>query len=101
MDFDNLVYQATYRIPIGSVTTYGYIAQIIGYPNHSRQVGKSLSRNPYFGVVPCHRVVKSNGEVGGFFGSLDNTSKIALLQSEGVVIKGNYVDKAYINKSFS
>jgi methylated-DNA-[protein]-cysteine S-methyltransferase len=94
MDFNTQVYLATMKIPLGSVSTYGAIAKYIGLPNHSRQVGKALSCNPYAPQVPCHRVIKSDGSIGGFFGSLENSKKIALLISEGVIVKSNgKVDK--------
>jgi methylated-DNA-[protein]-cysteine S-methyltransferase len=87
--FANLVYEVTKQIPKGQVTTYKLIAQALGKPNASRAVGSALSINPYAPTVPCHRVIASNGSIGGFFGtknklSINVKNKLKLLESEGV-----------------
>jgi O-6-methylguanine DNA methyltransferase len=88
-DFAKSVYLATIQIPKGSITTYKSIAEFIGYPNSCRAVGSALKNNPYAPDVPCHRVIASNGKIGGFFGSTDINSemlktKIQLLEREGI-----------------
>lgn len=87
--FDMLVYQAVYLIPKGRVSTYKLIAEAIGHPHHSRAVGKALSQNPYAPQVPCHRVVGSDGKLGGFYGTSALNSpnvqrKRQMLADEGV-----------------
>lgn len=81
--FDQRVWELTSMIPRGSVTTYKGIAERLGTKG-CRAVGNALNRNPYFPRVPCHRVVKSTGEVGGF--ASGTRKKIALLKKEGIEI---------------
>lgn len=81
-DFERLVYAATRRIPFGKVATYGQVARAIGKPNAQRAVGQALGKNPVAIVIPCHRVVASNG-LGGFTGGLHWKKK--LLRFEGVL----------------
>lgn len=64
-DFEKSVYIATFRIPRGKVSTYGRIAEAIGRPRASRAVANTLHENPLWPVVPCHRVVCSDGRFGG------------------------------------
>jgi O-6-methylguanine DNA methyltransferase len=63
--FERDVLVATYNIPKGKVTTYGRIAEKIGKPKAYRAVANALHKNPLWPVVPCHRVVCSNGAFGG------------------------------------
>ena len=79
-EFQRKVYAATRAIPPGEVRTYGDIARQIGQPGASRAVGNALGRNPACIVIPCHRVVATNG-LGGFTGGL--RWKRALLRLEG------------------
>ena len=65
--FSEKVYDICKRIPRGKVSTYKEISLMLGV-NSCQAVGQSLRRNPYAPKVPCHRVVKSDGYVGGFFG---------------------------------
>lgn len=81
-DFEIAVYDATRAIPYGQVVTYRQIAKAIGRPNAQRAVGQALGKNPVSIVVPCHRVVASDG-LGGFTGGLHWKKK--LLRLEGVL----------------
>jgi methylated-DNA-[protein]-cysteine S-methyltransferase len=81
-EFQRKVLLAEHRIPRGWVSTYGRIARSLGMPNAARAVGTALSRNPVPIIIPCHRAVRSNGELGGFRGGL--SMKRALLELEGV-----------------
>lgn len=76
------VYNILVRIPKGKITTYGDIAKALGCPNASRAIGKILNKNPNPIVVPCHRVVMSNGKIGGY--ALGKARKKQLLKKEGV-----------------
>jgi len=69
--FARSVLEAVKEIPYGEVRTYAEIASIIGNPKSSRAVGQALKCNPFPIVVPCHRVVASRGELGGFSGGLE------------------------------
>lgn len=67
MSFFDEVYNAVKKIPEGKVSTYGKIAMDCGKPRASRMVGGALHRNPYFGEVPCHRVVFKDGSLAKSF----------------------------------
>lgn len=92
--FPQQVYALTRRIPKGKVATYLNIAKKIGRAGAARAVGNALNKNPYAPQVPCHRVVRSNREVGGF--ASGPAKKIRLLQAEGVkIVKGRIADNKY------
>jgi O-6-methylguanine DNA methyltransferase len=85
-DFQTLCYQTLKaKVPVGRVITYGGLAKLINRPNAHRAVGSAMNKNPFAPEVPCHRVVKSNGELGGF--ADDIAVKIKRLQREGVLVK--------------
>jgi methylated-DNA-[protein]-cysteine S-methyltransferase len=88
--FASAVYKLTGLIPLGKVATYGQIARKMGKPKAARAVGQALHCNPLAPKVPCHRVVQSNGDLGGFAGGLKK--KTILLRQEGIVIKDNRLD---------
>jgi len=93
--FAQLVYDQTILIPRGKVSTYLEIAKALDSPHSARAVGNALNKNPYAPQVPCHRVIKSNGEIGGFANGPKN--KIAILKREGVEIINNKIDlKKYL-----
>jgi len=79
--FQQSVYQKTAGLTWGTVATYKEIACLIGKPFASQAVGQALARNPFPIVIPCHRVIKSNGLLGGFSAGL--SLKEALLSLEG------------------
>ena len=81
-EFQTRVLLAEYGIPRGWVSTYGRIAMRLGSPGAARAVGTALSRNPFPIIIPCHRAIRSNGDLGGFRGGLN--MKRALLELEGV-----------------
>lgn len=81
-EFQKRVLFAEYKIPRSWVSTYGRIAKSLGIPNGSRAVGGALSHNPFPIIIPCHRAIRSNGELGGFQGGPE--MKKALLELEGV-----------------
>ncbi|MEM2856306.1 MAG: MGMT family protein [Candidatus Nitrosocaldaceae archaeon] len=83
------VYEIVKKIPEGRVTTYKAIAKAIGKPNASRAIGKILKDNPNPIVVPCHRVVKSNGMIGGYV--YGKEIKQRLLECEGIVIDDGFI----------
>lgn len=81
--FQLAVWEALRSIPYGTTTTYGEIAARIGRPGAGRAVGGAVGRNPLSIVVPCHRVVGSDGSLTGFGGGLGR--KTALLELEGEI----------------
>lgn len=92
LSFSSKVYRITARIPKGKVATYRGIAVALGQPKASRAVGNALNKNPYAPQVPCHRVIRSNGEIGGFASGSDK--KRLMLQKEGVAVIDNKIDLA-------
>ena len=70
------------KIPMGQTRTYGWIAKRIGIPNAARAVGQALAKNPFAPLVPCHRVICSNGSLGGYSGIGGNRKKKELLSKE-------------------
>lgn len=83
----NQVYDIVAQIPEGKVTTYGDIARALGYPHASRTVGRILNKNPNPIVTPCHRVIKSDGNIGGY--AFGKVIKKELLKKEGVYFIGD------------
>ena len=79
--FQRLVYRAVCRIPKGQVRSYRWVARRIGRPRAARAVGNALNRNPFAPRVPCHRVVRADGSLGGFAGG--PARKRRLLRREG------------------
>ncbi|MDO8642282.1 MAG: MGMT family protein [Candidatus Woesearchaeota archaeon] len=88
--FNERVWALCAKIPKGNVTTYQEIAHALGTRAY-RAVGNALNKNPHAPVVPCHRVVKTDGTLGGFADGC--AAKEALLRNEGVAFhKGTIVD---------
>jgi methylated-DNA-[protein]-cysteine S-methyltransferase len=82
-DFHQKVWAALIKIPFGTTTSYGAIAKKVGYPAAARAVGVANGANPIALVVPCHRVIGSNGTLTGYGGGLP--LKRALLEHEARV----------------
>lgn len=80
--FQQQVWKVTRTIPYGETRTYGWVASRIGKPNAVRAVGRALGKNPLPIIVPCHRVIGSNGSLCGFNGGLE--MKRNLLRLEGL-----------------
>ncbi len=78
--FTHAVLKAATRIPYGEVRSYGWLAQRLGNPKAARAVGNALARNPIPIIIPCHRVVRSNGALGGY--ALGTALKKRLLKLE-------------------
>jgi len=81
-EFQARVLLAEHEIPRGWVSSYGRIARRLGVTGGGRAVGRALAQNPFPIIIPCHRAVRSNGELGGYQGGLE--MKRALLEFEGV-----------------
>ncbi len=88
-EFENKVWQNLKRVPRGRVTTYKALAEVLGYFRAARAVGNALSKNPWAPKVPCHRAVKSNGQIGGYRSGI--RKKTVLLKSEGVRINDGII----------
>ena len=81
-EFQNLVWKEISRIPYGQTMSYKEIAARIGHPNSSRAVANACGKNPYPIIIPCHRVICSNGELGGYSGPGGLSEKRRLLKVE-------------------
>ena len=79
--FQQQVYRAVCRIPRGKTRSYQWVAQQIGRPRAARAVGNALHGNPFMPFVPCHRVTRADGTLGGYARSL--ARKQQLLRQEG------------------
>lgn len=91
IEFDKKVWLALKLIPRGRVTTYKEIAKYLGQAKAARAVGNSCGRNPNAPRVPCHRVVKGDGRLGGYARGVKK--KIELLEEEGVKIEKGKVEE--------
>ena len=79
--FQVAVWQTTRSIPHGETRSYRWIASEIGRPKTARAVGQVLAHNPFPIVVPCHRVIQSNGSLGGFGGGLEMKKRLLDIES--------------------
>lgn len=75
-DFQQSIWKALQRIPVGHTTTYAKIAEAIGRPKALRAVGAAIGANPIAYLVPCHRVIRADGSLGGFRWGLDCKKKM-------------------------
>lgn len=82
-------YKILRKVPKGKVTTYKEIAKILNTKAY-RVVGTAMKKNPYAPKVPCHRVINSDGRVGGFFHGKEK--KIEILKKEGIEIINEKID---------
>jgi O-6-methylguanine DNA methyltransferase len=88
-EFEKTVLATTFMIPEGKVSTYKRISEKIGRPHACRAVGNALHKNPLAPVVPCHRVVRSDGKIAGEKESIE--ARRRLLEKEGIPLDGNRV----------
>lgn len=86
-DFQRKVWLAIGKIPFGQTTTYAKLAEQLGNPAAIRAVGTAIGANPLLIVLPCHRIIGSNGSLTGYAGGLDK--KKALLELEGYPFQGS------------
>lgn len=83
--FQQRVWQALLEIPFGETASYAEVARRIGSPRAVRAVGSANGRNPIAIVIPCHRVIASDGSLGGYGGGLDRKSFLLRLEGSAVV----------------
>ena len=82
--FQKKVWDAIQRIPYGEVSSYKWIAEQIGKPKAVRAVGSAVGANPVSILRPCHRVVRSNGALGGYGGGLERKRQLLALEGSPV-----------------
>ena len=86
--FNERCYKVLCQVPKGKVTTYGEIAKALGSKAY-RAVGNAMNKNPYAPKVPCHRVVRKDGSLGGYAGG--PSAKRRLLKKEGISIRSGKI----------
>ena len=85
------VYKKLLQVPKGKVTTYGELAKAVGLKNGQRAISMIMKKNLFPVIVPCHRVVKSDGKIGGY--AYGERVKSKMLANEGIKIKdGKIID---------
>lgn len=89
MSLDKRIYKKLLEVPKGKVTTYGELAKAVGMKNGQRAVGQIMNKNPYPVIIPCHRVIKSDGKVGGY--AYGEEIKSNMLTKEGIKIKNGKI----------
>ena len=82
-DFQLAIWHSLMKIPYGTTITYGEIAEKILNKNFSRAIGNAVSRNPISIIIPCHRVVGSNGKLTGYAGGVDKKKYLLNLEKNG------------------
>ena len=91
MTLNTKVYRKLLEVPKGKVTTYGELGKAVGLKNGQRIIGTIMKKNPYPVIIPCHRVVKSDGKIGGY--AYGERVKSSMLANEGIKIKnGKIID---------
>ncbi|MBP9114443.1 MAG: methylated-DNA--[protein]-cysteine S-methyltransferase [Polyangiaceae bacterium] len=75
------------KVPYGKTTDYGSLAKRVGKPGASRAVGTAVGKNPWMVIVPCHRVLRKDGSIGGFSAPGGLVTKRNLLSIEGITVK--------------
>jgi len=84
--FQIKVWEALLKIPMGGLASYGEIARMIGQPAASRAVGTAIGHNPVAFLIPCHRVIRQNGAIGGYMWGAER--KQAMIAWEGAQMMG-------------
>lgn len=85
LSFTEKVYRLVQKIQPGKVMTYKAVAKAVGKPKAARAVGNALNKSPGLPLVPCHRVIRSDGSVGGYVHG--SKKKMEMLKKEGAVIE--------------
>src|SRR3989304_5764048 len=85
MNLSELVYKKLTKVPEGNVTTYSELAKAVGLKNGQRAIGQIMKKNPFPVIIPCHRVVKSDGKIGGY--AYGVKVKTNMLKKEGIKIQ--------------
>ena len=84
--FQLTVWNYLRQIPKGTVKTYSQIANDIGKPLAARAVANAIGKNPFAPKIPCHRVIRSDGSLGGYSGKGGIKTKKLLLKKEGITL---------------
>lgn len=83
-EFEKKVYKAILKIPLGETRSYKWVAEQVGSPNATRAVGTALKKNPFAPMVPCHRVIKSDGSLGNYANGQEAKRKLLEMEQEAI-----------------
>ncbi len=83
-EFQQQVWKAIQQIPYGEVRSYQWIADQIGRPKSARSIGNAVGANPVSILIPCHRVIRSNGALGGYGGGLERKQQLLALEGHAI-----------------
>jgi len=89
LNLEQMIYKKLLQVPRGKITTYGELSKTVGLKNGHRVVGRIMNKNPYPVIIPCHRVVNSNGQIGGYAYGKD--VKTNMLNKEGIEIQNGKI----------
>ena len=89
MKIEERVYKKLLQVPKGHIVTYGDLSKAGNLQNGQRLIGRIMRNNPFPVIIPCHRVVKSNGDIGGF--AFGTNIKKNLLLNEGILTNKNKI----------
>jgi len=89
LKIEEKIYRKLLEVPLGNVTTYGDLAKAINLKNGQRIVGQIMKKNQFPVIVPCHRVVKSDGTIGGYAYGIER--KKYMLSKEGLEINNDKI----------
>ena len=90
MRIEERIYKKLLQVPYGKITTYGELSRSVGLKNGQRVVGQIMKKIPFPVIIPCHRVVKSNGDIGGY--AFGVNIKKNMLSKEGICIKNDKIE---------
>lgn len=89
MNLEHRVYKKLLEVPKGKVTTYSELAKAVGLKNGQRSIGRMMNKNPFPVIIPCHRVILSDGKIGGY--AWGEKIKTNMLSKEGIKIKNGKI----------
>ena len=89
MKLEDKVYKKLLEVPPGKIITYGELAKAVGLKNGQRKIGQIMKNNPFPIIIPCHRVVKSDGTIGGY--AYGSERKKHMLSKEGLKINNDKI----------
>jgi methylated-DNA-[protein]-cysteine S-methyltransferase len=97
MNLENKVYKKLLEVPKGKVTTYSELAKSVGLRNGQRVIGRIMKKNPFPVIIPCHRVILSNGKIGNY--AWGEKVKTKMLSIEGIkTMNGRILEKDKIHR---
>lgn len=86
-EFQKQVWHVVKNIPYGQTRSYSWVTKVLGLPGGARAVGQALARNPLPIIVPCHRVINSDGSLGGFSGGMELKRRLLQIEKSGCAQK--------------